>query len=95
MADYHNSTSTQKLQSLASGAPGPRPGQLEEMLTAKELQQLLKISTKSLYRYVQQGRIPYVRIQSMVRFPKSQLQEWIKRQTYQPRPPDGNLAKRD
>ena len=57
------------------------------MFTAKELQQLLKISVKTIYGYVQRGLIPYVRIQSNVRFPKRQILEWIERQGYQPRPP--------
>ncbi len=57
-------------------------GELGEMLTAKELEQMLKISVKTLYRYVQRGLIPYVRIQSNVRFPKQQILEWIARQSY-------------
>lgn len=58
-----------------------------QMLTAKELQQLLKISAKTIYSYTRRGLIPYVRIQSNLRFPKKQIQEWIERQTYRPRPP--------
>ena len=59
-------------------------GQVGEMLTAKELEQLLKISVKTIYRYVQRGLIPYVRIQSNVRFPKREILEWINRQSYRP-----------
>jgi excisionase family DNA binding protein len=61
-----------------------RSDELEEMLTAKELELLLKISAKILYRYVQRGLIPYVRIQSNVRFPKKQILEWIACQSYRP-----------
>ncbi len=35
-----------------------------EMLTAKELEGMLKIDVKTIYGYVQRGLIPYVRIQS-------------------------------
>ena len=64
-----------------------------EMFTAKELQQLLKISVKTIYGYVQRGLIPYVRIQSNIRFPKRQILEWIERQGYQPRPPHRNTSR--
>jgi excisionase family DNA binding protein len=57
-----------------------------EFLTAKELETLLKIDIKTIYRYVQQGLIPYVRIQSNVRFIREQIIEWIEEQNYQPRP---------
>jgi hypothetical protein len=46
---------------VKSALPSPSD-ELGEMLTAKELEQLLKISAKTLYRYAQQGLIPYVRI---------------------------------
>jgi len=36
------------------------------MLTAKDLEALLKIDVKTIYSYVQRGLIPYVRIQSNV-----------------------------
>lgn len=59
---------------------------MPEFLTAKELETLLKIDIKTIYRYVQQGLIPYVRIQSNVRFIREQIIEWIEEQNYQPRP---------
>lgn len=65
-------------------APSSHFGQVGEMWTAKELGQLLKISVKTIYRYVQQGLIPYVRIQSNVRFPKREILEWIARQSFRP-----------
>ena len=68
--------------------------QVGEMFTAKELQQLLKISIKTIYRYAQRGLIPYVRIQSNLRFPKRRILEWIDRQSYQPRPHDGSAARK-
>jgi excisionase family DNA binding protein len=58
-----------------------------EMLTAKELEVMLKIDVKTIYSYVQRGLIPYVRIQSNVRFPKHAILSWIEEQSYQPRSP--------
>ena len=37
---------------------------LPEILTAGELEKFLRIDVKTIYRYVQQGRIPYLRIES-------------------------------
>jgi len=54
------------------------------MLTVADLEALLKIDVKTLYRYVQKGLIPYVRIQSNVRFRKREILEWIDRQSYRP-----------
>lgn len=64
--------------------------QLEELLTAKELHGFLKISVKTIYGYVERGLIPYVRIQSNVRFPKRRILKWIEGQSYEPRPPHGS-----
>jgi excisionase family DNA binding protein len=53
--------------------------------TAKELEDLLKIDVKTIYGYVQRGLIPYVRIQSNVRFPKCQIREWIEKRSFTPK----------
>lgn len=53
-----------------------------EMLTARELEALLKIDVKTIYSYVQRGLIPYVKIQSNVRFVKREIMDWIERKTY-------------
>ena len=59
-------------------------GYIPELLTAKELEALLKIDVKTIYSYVQRGLIPYVKIQSNVRFVKEQIREWIEQQNYRP-----------
>jgi excisionase family DNA binding protein len=55
-----------------------------EMLTARELEAMLKISIKTIYSYVQRGLIPYVKIQSNVRFPREAILQWIEQQSYEP-----------
>jgi excisionase family DNA binding protein len=79
MENHRRVTPINGTPSLSSGS-----GQIGEMLTAKELEQLLKISAKTIYRWVQRGLIPYIRIQSSVRFPKRQILEWLDRQNYRP-----------
>ena len=65
-----------------------------EMLTAKELEAILKIDVKTIYSYVQRGLIPYIRIESNVRFLKQEILKWIVRKRYRLQPTNGNDAKR-
>ena len=65
-----------------------------EMFTAKELEAILKIDVKTIYRYVQRGLIPYMRIQSNVRFPKLAILHWIEEQSYQPGAANGSDLRR-
>jgi len=67
---------------------------LPEFLTAKELEEFLRIDVKTIYRYVQLGLIPYVRMQSNVRFSKHQVERWLRERNYQPQPIFGEGAKR-
>lgn len=55
---------------------------LPTLLTAQEVAEATKISVKTIYRYAQQGLIPYVRIQSNLRFHEAEIREWIEEQTY-------------
>lgn len=64
--------------------PGPEYLDLPEMLTAKDLETLLKIDVKTIYSYVRRGLIPYVRIQSNLRFPKTEILRWIEANRFQP-----------
>ena len=56
-----------------------------ELLTARELEAMLKIDIKTIYAYVQRGLIPYVKIQSNVRFAKHEILTWIQEQSHRPR----------
>jgi predicted DNA-binding transcriptional regulator AlpA len=49
----------------------------KELLTAKEVEELVRIDVKTIYGYVQKGLIPYVRIQSNLRFFKSEVLAWV------------------
>ncbi len=69
-------------------------GEAPEMLTAKELEAMLKINVKTIYSYVHRGLIPYVKIQSNVRFRRQEILDWIEKQSYPPRRADGNGAKK-
>jgi len=84
MPDNQNLSQTRTTAGSGSGTSNSS-AQAGEMFTAQELQQLLKISVKTIYSYVKRGLIPYVKIQSNVRFPKRRIPEWIEQQSYDPR----------
>jgi predicted site-specific integrase-resolvase len=62
---------------------------LPEILTAKDLEKFLQIDVKTIYSYVQRGLIPYMRIQSNIRFLKHQVLRWVAERNYQPRQVNG------
>jgi hypothetical protein len=67
---------------------------LPEILTARELEALIRIDVKTIYRYVSLGIIPYLRVESNLRFPKHQVLRWLEERNFRPRPVNGNGAKR-
>jgi excisionase family DNA binding protein len=52
-----------------------------EILTVKEISELLKIHQTTVYRLTKEGRIPAFRIGSEWRFRKDQIVHWIAEQT--------------
>ena len=80
---------------LSSSSTGPaNPVEVPELLTAKELEAILRIDVKTIYGYVQRGLIPYVRIQTNLRFRKQEVLEWLARQSYPPRPAGNGNGRR-
>jgi excisionase family DNA binding protein len=50
-----------------------------EIMTAKEVASLLKISAKTVYSYARRNMIPtYWKFQNNIRFEKRQILEWMK-----------------
>jgi excisionase family DNA binding protein len=47
-------------------------------LTAQEAADLLRVQRRSLYRLVQQQRIPYRRVGRAIRFERNELLAWTK-----------------
>ncbi|HEY4360350.1 MAG TPA: type IV secretion system DNA-binding domain-containing protein [Bryobacteraceae bacterium] len=56
----------------------------DEMLTAKEVEELLRIDVKTVYSYAQRGLLPYVKIQSNLRFVKSEILKWMAEHQFKP-----------
>ena len=70
------------------------PGIGTEMLTAKELEALLKIDVKTIYSYVRVGSFLMDAIQSNLRFSKPEIQAWIEGHSYRPRLANSNAPRR-
>jgi excisionase family DNA binding protein len=47
------------------------------MLTVKEMAALLRVSTQTLYKMLEQGEIPAVRVGSRWRFDREKIKDWI------------------
>ena len=67
--------------SMASRAP---PTQLPEILTAKDVAQILGVSTFQVYRLVRRGQIPCLWIGDTYRFTRSWIEQWLKEQQTKP-----------
>lgn len=49
----------------------------DEIMTLKDVAEYLKIAEKTLYGYVQKGRIPGIKIGSAWRFRKAEIEAWL------------------
>ena len=56
------------------------------LLTIQQAAQMTGISTTTLYKWVSQRKIPYIKMGRLVKFDPSKLEEWIKQQTVMPMP---------
>jgi len=53
---------------------------MEELLTLEELAKYLKISKYTLYKMLENGKIPGFKIANQWRFKKSEIDRWIEEQ---------------
>ena len=54
----------------------------EKLLTVKELAGILSISQKTIYSYVARNMIPYIKIQSSVRFRPKHIASWLSQRDF-------------
>ena len=74
------------IESLEAGSAAvvPTPPDPNELMTAKEVEELLRIDVKTIYSYVKRGLLPYVKIQSNVRFLRPAILQWMEEKQYKP-----------
>lgn len=53
---------------------------LKNLLTVKEVAALLRVSTQTLYKMLEQGQIPAVKVGSQWRFDGDKIKTWIESQ---------------
>jgi excisionase family DNA binding protein len=54
---------------------------MTDLLTTKELQEILNIDRTTIYRMAESGRVPAVKVGNQWRFPKQQIEMWLQRQS--------------
>ncbi|MCK5506280.1 MAG: helix-turn-helix domain-containing protein [Thermodesulfovibrionia bacterium] len=54
------------------------------ILTVKELSELVKIKEKTIYYLVSQGSIPHYRIGKLVRFKQDEIERWMESKKAKP-----------
>lgn len=67
----------------ASMPTTPAQPQVGGLLSAQQVAAELGLSDKTVYRLAKQGRIPYVRIQSSLRFRRADLDQWLAAKSFQ------------
>jgi len=68
------------------GPPSEQPENVE-LLNVAEAARFLAVSPSTLYGWVWQRRIPFVKLGRAVRFDKADLEDYIERNKVRPRPP--------
>ena len=63
---------------------------LKNLLTVKEVAALLRVSTQTLYKMLEQGQIPAVKVGSQWRFDGDKVKNWIEHQGASPSQGSGN-----
>ena len=52
----------------------------DELLTTKQLQEILKVDRTTIYRMADSGRIPAIKVGNQWRFPREQIEVWLWKQ---------------
>lgn len=60
---------------------------MTDMLTAKDLQDRLQVDRSTIYRMVEAGRLPAIKVGKQWRFPGDQVERWLQSQSGAPEPP--------
>jgi excisionase family DNA binding protein len=54
--------------------------EMDELITLEELSRYLKISKPTLYKMVERGKIPALKIANQWRFKKEDISSWVEKQ---------------
>ena len=56
-------------------------GQMSNLLNIKQVAELLNMSERTIYEYVADQKIPYVKIGKAVRFDPDKIENWVRLRT--------------
>jgi excisionase family DNA binding protein len=59
---------------------------MTDLLTTKELQTILHVDRTTIYRMAESGRLPAVKVGGQWRFPRQQIDGWLRQRTATPAP---------
>jgi len=65
----------------------------EEVLTIRQLAELLQLSERTVYRLANDGEIPGLKVGGSWRFPRSQVAEWMEKQVQKSTRPESTGLK--
>ncbi len=54
---------------------------MAELLTTKQLQEILQVDRTTIYRMADSGRIPAIKVGNQWRFPRQQIEAWLQQQS--------------
>jgi excisionase family DNA binding protein len=57
---------------------------MDHLLTAKEVAAMLRVSSQTLYKMLEQGEIPAVKIGSQWRFDREKIRVWLEGRADEP-----------
>lgn len=63
------------------------PKSVNRLMTIQELAEFTGLSIQTIYKMVNQRRIPYVKVGRLLRFDCRLIEEWLKGNTVMPMPP--------
>lgn len=52
-----------------------------DLLTTKQLQEILQVDRTTIYRMAESGKLPGIRVGGQWRFPRNQVESWLQRQS--------------
>lgn len=58
---------------------------MEKLLTAKQVSELLEVKVSTVYDWVSRGVIPYVKLNRLIRFKKTDVFHWVDLHTLRPK----------
>ena len=59
-----------------------RPEMEERLLTIDDIAEFLQVNPMTIYAWVRDGKIPAFKIGKVLRFKKSEIDEWLKNKKY-------------